>query len=221
MSKSDRGSSPRMFETELFERFSRAHPLTPAVLYLPLFVVLVILAARRASPLRVGLGLFEGYLIWTITEYWLHRLLFHLPVVGPKTARAAFLIHGVHHDAPWDERRLVMPAGASLGLCVVIYGLFRLFFGATGMYAPFAGFVLGYVIYDEVHWYVHAFTPKSRLGRWLRREHFLHHFKDPSTRFGVSCPWLDSLFGTRGVASGAHAIAKQRGATEHSPGAAE
>ncbi len=218
ISRGERGSSPRMFETELFERFSRAHPLTPAILYLPLFMAMLVLAGQQhQSLLRVVWGVLEGYLIWTVAEYWLHRLLFHLPVVGPKTARAAFLIHGVHHDAPWDETRLVMPAGASLSLCVVTYGLFRLIFGATGLYAPFAGFVLGYVIYDEVHWYVHAFTPKSRFGRWLRREHFLHHFKDPSTRFGVSCPWLDSVFGTRGAGRQANRQPIERGA----PGAAE
>src|SRR4051812_37226657 len=113
--------SPRMFETALFERFSRAHPITPALLYLPLALFAIVLAARHQSSLWVIFGVLSGYLLWTVSEYWLHRLLFHLPVVGPKTARAAFLIHGVHHEAPWDETRLVMPAGASLGLCVVTY----------------------------------------------------------------------------------------------------
>jgi len=138
-----------------------------------------------------------GYLLWTLFEYWLHRMVFHLPVVGPKTQRAYFLIHGVHHDYPWDETRLVIPPGASLILCVLTYAAFRSVLGVDAMYGPFAGFVLGYVIYDEAHWYVHAHKPTSRFGRWLRREHFLHHFKDSGTRFGVSCPWLDYVFGTR------------------------
>ena len=83
-----------MFETALFERFSRAHPITPALLYLPLAAVAIVLAFGRESPLRVLLGVLGGYLLWTVAEYWLHRLLFHLPVVGPKSARAAFLKHG-------------------------------------------------------------------------------------------------------------------------------
>ena len=190
-----------MFETALFERFSRAHPLTPAVLYLPLVLGALCLALRRQSLGRVALATLGGYLLWTVAEYWLHRLLFHLPVVGPKTARVAFLIHGVHHEAPWDESRLVMPAGASLGLCALTYAGFRAALGDPGMWAPFAGFVLGYVIYDELHWYLHAGRPKTRFGRWLRREHMLHHFKDPATRFGVSCPWLDYLFLSRGARS--------------------
>jgi sterol desaturase/sphingolipid hydroxylase (fatty acid hydroxylase superfamily) len=195
----NRRGTARMFESDLIERFSRVHPLVPAVLYLPV-VGASIYAARALHdvPLpRLGLQVFVGYLLWTLCEYWLHRLVFHLPIVGPKTKRLNFLIHGVHHEYPWDESRLVFPAAASLGLCVLTYAGFRAVLGPAGMYGPFAGFVLGYVIYDEMHWYVHAKRPTSQFGRWLRREHFLHHFKDPSTRFGVSCPWLDYVFGTR------------------------
>jgi sterol desaturase/sphingolipid hydroxylase (fatty acid hydroxylase superfamily) len=194
-----RRGTARMFESDLIERFSRVHPLVPAVLYLPVVAVSSYLAAGVYDvPLaRLGLQLFGGYFVWTLCEYWLHRLVFHLPVVGPKTKRLNFLIHGVHHDYPWDESRLVFPAAASLGLCLVTYVTFRAIFGVEGMYGPFAGFVLGYVIYDEMHWYVHAKRPRSAFGRWLRREHFLHHFKDSTTRFGVSCPWLDYVFGTR------------------------
>lgn len=188
-----------MFESDFLERFSRVHPLMPAFIYLPVVCASIYAAAIvYGVPLgRLGLQLFGGYLLWTLFEYWLHRLLFHLPVVGPKTARLYFLIHGVHHEYPWDESRLVFPTAASLGLCVLTYGAFRAILGVEGMYGPFAGFVLGYVIYDETHWYVHAHRPTTQLGRWLRREHFIHHFKDPSTRFGVSCPWLDYVFGTR------------------------
>jgi sterol desaturase/sphingolipid hydroxylase (fatty acid hydroxylase superfamily) len=190
-----------MFESDLVERFSRVHPLMPAVLYVPLALASMYIARviNHVSIPRLLLEVFCGYLVWTLFEYWLHRLLFHFPVVGPKSARFAFLIHGVHHDYPWDESRLVMPTFASLGFCVVTYVGFRAALGSDGMYGPFAGFVLGYVIYDETHWYVHAFSPKSRFGRWLRREHFLHHFREPTSRFGVSCPWLDYVFGTRGT----------------------
>jgi len=193
-----RRGTVRMFESDFFERFSRVHPAVPALLYLPVVAASIYagLYIYRVPLPRLGLQLFAGYLLWTLFEYWMHRLLFHLPVVGPKTARLNFLIHGVHHQYPWDESRLVFPAGASIGLCVLTWAAFRGVLG-DGMYGPFAGFVLGYVIYDETHWYVHARRPTTQFGRWLRREHFLHHFKDSTTRFGVSCPWLDYVFGTR------------------------
>jgi dihydroceramide fatty acyl 2-hydroxylase len=201
--KPQRGTT-RMFESDFFEKFSRVHPWTPAVLYLPVVAISAFVASQShgVAPGRLLLQVFGGYLAWTLFEYWAHRLVFHMPVVGPKTKRIQFLIHGVHHDFPWDEMRLVFPPGASIGLCLVTYAAFRGIFGVEGMYGPFAGFVLGYIIYDELHWYVHAKQPTSRFGRWLRREHFVHHFKEAEagTRFGVSCPWLDYVFGTQGRA---------------------
>ena len=193
-------ASARMFESDLLERFSRVHPATPALLYLPVAFASAVVAVRVHGTAvgRLGLELVFGYALWTLFEYWAHRLVFHLPVIGPRTARIQFLLHGVHHDYPRDEARLVMPPGASLALCVLVYTGFHFVFGASAMCGPFAGFVLGYVLYDELHWYMHARVPSSRFGRWLRREHFLHHFKDPKTRFGVSCPWLDYVFATRG-----------------------
>jgi sterol desaturase/sphingolipid hydroxylase (fatty acid hydroxylase superfamily) len=138
-----------------------------------------------------------GYLGWTLTEYWLHRLFFHLPVRGPLSQRIYFFVHGVHHDWPWDHSRLVMPPSVSLLLGVVFYFLFRALFG-DAIHALFAGFVVGYVIYDTVHWYTHAGAPRSRLFRYLRREHLVHHFRESGTRFGVSCPWWDVVFRTTG-----------------------
>ncbi|HET9955013.1 MAG TPA: sterol desaturase family protein [Polyangiaceae bacterium] len=217
--RTQRGS-PRMFESDFLERFSHVHPATPAVLYLPLAAFSLYWAhfQNGIGFWRLALELFVGYLVWTLFEYWLHRLLFHMRVVGPKTARAYFFIHGVHHDYPWDRTRLVIPPGASLFLCVVVYGMFRVILGGHDMFGPFAGFVVGYVLYDSVHWYVHARAPKNAFGRWLRREHMVHHFKEPTSRFGVSCPWLDYVFGTRGRPVGAReSDASERNAQEQSP----
>jgi dihydroceramide fatty acyl 2-hydroxylase len=199
--------SARMFESDFLERFSHVHPAIPAVMYVPVALASIAVGfvgrLGEASPARiagaVALQVLAGYVAWTLFEYWLHRLVFHLPVVGRKTARAYFLIHGVHHDWPWDTSRLVIPPGASVFLCAVFFGLFRLLFGAPAMYGYFAGFVAGYVFYDTAHWYVHARVPRSRFGRWLRREHMIHHFKSNTTRFGVSCPWWDYVFRTTGA----------------------
>lgn len=190
----------RMFESNLWEALSHVHPATPAVVYLPLVGFCLYRAATVAAlgPGGILWRVFLGYLIWTVFEYWFHRLLFHLKVVGPKTKRIYFLIHGVHHDYPWDRSRLVIPLPASAFLAILFWFVFKGLFGPVAMYPWLAGFVGGYVLYDTIHWYVHAYAPKTRLGRWLRREHMVHHFKDPDSRFGVSCPWLDHVFRTTG-----------------------
>jgi sterol desaturase/sphingolipid hydroxylase (fatty acid hydroxylase superfamily) len=192
--------SARMFRSNFLEWFSHVHPATPAVLFLPLVAVAVITSLRHHfSGAVTAAWVVGGYLIWTLFEYWFHRLFFHLPVRGARTERVYFFVHGVHHDWPWDRTRLVMPPSISISLAVIMYFLFRTVWGPLAMWAPFAGFVLGYVLYDSLHWYVHAGKPRGALGKWLRREHLVHHFKESGTRFGVSCPWWDHVFGTTGA----------------------
>jgi dihydroceramide fatty acyl 2-hydroxylase len=193
--------SARMFRSDFIERFSRVHPATPLVLFLPVIAASLWLAlVRHGLPLRFAAAWFlGGYVLWTLVEYWLHRLFFHLPVRGPRSARVYFLVHGVHHDYPWDASRLVMPPGVSVTLGVLTYLAFRAALGPAWGLPGFAGFVAGYVFYDTMHWYVHARAPRGRFGRWLRREHMVHHFKESSGRFGVSCPWWDHVFRTTGA----------------------
>jgi dihydroceramide fatty acyl 2-hydroxylase len=191
--------SARMFRSGFLEWFSHVHPATPAVLFLPLVAYALLTSLGRVSP-AATLGWFvAGYLMWTLFEYWFHRLFFHLPVRGPRSERVYFFVHGVHHDWPWDRSRLVMPPSISISLAVIMYFPFRAVWGSWAMWAPFGGFVLGYVLYDSLHWYVHAGKPRGALGKLLRREHLVHHFKAPGSRFGVSCPWWDHLFGTAGA----------------------
>jgi dihydroceramide fatty acyl 2-hydroxylase len=193
--------SARMFRSNFFEWFSHVHPATPAVLFLPVVAYALYQAiGPHQSSVVAALGwVLVGYLSWTLFEYWFHRLFFHLEVRGPRSERVYFFIHGVHHDWPWDRTRLVMPPSVSISIGVLAYFLHRAVFGAQQMWAPLAGFVLGYVIYDSVHWYVHAGKPTTALGKWLRREHLVHHFKESGSRFGVSCPWWDKVFRTEGT----------------------
>jgi dihydroceramide fatty acyl 2-hydroxylase len=193
--------SARMFRSDFFEWFSHVHPATPAVVFLPVVAGAMYLAiATKGVPVLAAVAsLLAGYLVWTLFEYWFHRLFFHLKVSGPRTERIYFYVHGVHHDWPWDRTRLVMPLSVSLSIGVLAYLLHRAVLGTELMWAPFAGFVLGYVIYDSVHWYAHAGKPTNWLGKLLRREHLVHHFKDSGSRFGVSCPWWDHVFGTTGA----------------------
>lgn len=199
MSGAFQKGSPRMFDSVVLEKLSRVHPAVPALLFIPLAAASLGVAATvdQTRGLDLVLQFAGGYFLWTLLEYWLHRLIFHLPVRGPRSERAHFFIHGVHHDWPWDESRLVMPPAVSIILAILTYGIFRLVFGPD-MHGIFAGIIFGYAIYDTVHWYTHAGVPRSRLFKYLRREHMLHHFKESGTRFGVTCPYWDVVFRTAG-----------------------
>src|SRR5689334_25398353 len=70
-------ASPPMFESRLLDRFTRVHPAVPLVIYVPLIVVMLVLGVQRDGWLdTLGLAVF-GYVLWTLFEYWLHRLVFH------------------------------------------------------------------------------------------------------------------------------------------------
>ena len=115
------------------------------------------------------------------------------------------MIHGVHHDHPNDPLRLVMPPAASIPLAVLVVGALFLTFGSLHAPAVVAGFLGGYLIYDEIHYALHHHTPKSRLGKKLRELHMRHHFQDDERGFGISAPYWDVVFRTvpqrRGQAS--------------------
>jgi sterol desaturase/sphingolipid hydroxylase (fatty acid hydroxylase superfamily) len=189
----------QMFETPLIERFSRIHPATPFVFWLPVLGY----AAWRSLHGGVGVGafvglLFLGVLVWTFAEYTLHRWLFHFSGPRPWQRRMFFVLHGVHHDFPQDSDRLVMPLGASIPLGVLFYLLFRLVAGPTFVDPLFVGFGLGYLAYDGTHYAVHHFRMNWSWGRWIKRYHMIHHHTGIDARYGVSSPLWDWVFGTMG-----------------------
>jgi sterol desaturase/sphingolipid hydroxylase (fatty acid hydroxylase superfamily) len=190
--------SPRMFETDLFDFFSRTPPLMVPLLYLPGSLLPLIYGIRAglvtwtASCLLFALG----FVAWTLTEYCLHRTVFHYQHNSPLGERVHFLIHGVHHTWPRDKYRLVMPPAVSLSL-YILFGLFhRWILGPNWMWPYQGGFVAGYLFYDMTHYATHHLRPITAYGKRLRRHHLLHHFKNPNSRFGVSSPLWDWVFGT-------------------------
>ena len=96
--------SARMFNNDVLEKLSRVHPAMPAVLFLPVIALSLWTAFARDRTAGVGAAAWQfslGYLGWTLIEYWLHRVLFHLPVRGPLTQRVHFFVHGVHWMPDW------------------------------------------------------------------------------------------------------------------------
>jgi len=189
-------ASPPMFESRLLDACSRVHPAVPVVLFLPAIVALLVIGLGRAgivAALGFALG---GYVFWTLTEYWMHRVVFHFEPEEGIGAKLHWIIHGVHHDHPNDRLRLVMPPSVSVPLALLFLLLFRVVLGAVWAPAFGAGFLAGYLIYDMTHYHVHHHTPRTRAGRRLRELHMRHHFQDDTRGFGVSAPWWDLVFGT-------------------------
>jgi len=185
-----------MFENDLLDKLSRVHPAVPVIIFVPAVVVLIVLAAGEMSvPALIGLFL-AGYLFWTLSEYWIHRVIFHFEPEGGFGARLHWIIHGVHHDHPNDPLRLVMPPTVSVPLAALFVWAFYAVLGSPA-FLPFgAGFLGGYLLYDMIHYHLHHHRPRTAVGRLLRELHMRHHFQDHERGYGISAPYWDLVFGT-------------------------
>ena len=196
--RKDRPNNIRVFENRILENvFGKAHWVTPIIWMTPVisFGLYRGYTAGRTVLQSIGL-IFVGYLIWTLIEYLLHRNVFHMSAERPEDKLKAFLIHGYHHDFPDDRMRLVAPPVMSwIPTAIIVAGLY-LIFGPSYFGPVVAGTAGGYVAYDWIHFYTHHGRPKGGIGKWLRRYHMLHHFKDGGAYYGVSNPLWDFVFGT-------------------------
>lgn len=194
---SNKDESVQIFENPVLEKFTFVHPITPVALFGPVvlfFLGRAFVLSQVSAPGIAGLFL-AGLAFWTLFEYILHRWIFHYEPKSVWGQRLHFIFHGNHHDYPSDTRRLVMPPIVSISLAAVTYFGMRSLLGT--MIDPFfAGFVLGYICYDTIHYASHHMAMKGPIGRIVKKHHLKHHFKSPEQGYGVSSPIWDYVFRT-------------------------
>ena len=196
----------RLFKSDFLEFFTHVSPIAILVLWIPVVIYFIIHAILQLengqSWAYIPSGIIVGLFLWTITEYILHRFLFHFHARTAKGQRIMFLFHGVHHAQPQMKTRLVMPPIVSIPLAALFLGLFYLLFTLI-LKAPlwldpvFAGFMIGYLMYDMIHYATHHFAMRKGYWKYIKRYHMAHHFKSPDALFGVSNPVWDYVFHTK------------------------
>ena len=202
----DHSDTPiRLFKSDFLEFFSHISPVTIVVIWLPVAVFFlvrsIVKAAAGVFPWYIPVGFLVGLFIWTFSEYILHRFVFHFPAKTPRMQRITFLFHGVHHAQPQCKTRLVMPPVVSIPLAAIFYGLFLLIWSVlfklpNWVDPSFAGFLVGYLIYDLTHYATHHFPMRNGYFKFIKRYHMQHHYKTPNARYGVSSPLWDMVFKT-------------------------
>lgn len=188
--------SIRLFKSSFLEWFTHIHPSTPFILWLPVVGFLFYSGMTEYSLTFVTsfLLVIAGAFVWTFAEYTLHRYLFHFKPFGPISERIIYLFHGIHHDTPNDPTRLVMPPVISISLAIPFYFFFGLLLSDAYLQPFFAGFLLGYLAYDFMHYAIHHFKMTSKWGQYLKKYHMVHHFADHDAKWGVSSPLWDIIF---------------------------
>mmetsp|Transcript_22698 Transcript_22698/g.35519 ORF Transcript_22698/g.35519 Transcript_22698/m.35519 type:complete len:342 (+) Transcript_22698:113-1138(+) len=191
----------RFFSSDFLEFFSRTPWYIVPIVWLPVIVGLVIYSSQLGMSVPwIATVFLAGLVVWSILEYTLHRYLFHLDEwveFSKWTITLHFLLHGVHHLLPMDPMRLVFPPVLTVLLLVPIHNAFRLFLDKPEAVCLTAGGLLGYVIYDLTHYYLHhsGIPPLSYLGQ-LKTYHLAHHYKNPKLGYGITSKVWDYAFNT-------------------------
>lgn len=195
---SNKDETVRMFKNDFLETFSKVHWTVPLWLFVPIILSFlyrsIFLFGIEAG--MIVLYFVIGLAVWTITEYLLHRFIFHYNPSSEIGKKLHFIFHGVHHDYPKDSKRLVMPPAVSIPLATLFYFLFYFAFGPILVSPFFAGFLTGYLFYDITHYAIHHFNMKNKFWLAIKNHHMLHHYKYDDKGFGVSQPLWDHVFKT-------------------------
>ena len=135
-----------------------------------------------------------GALVFFVSEYTTHRFMLH--AAPQKNAFVLGLQHRLHYDHhvnPSELGLLFLPVWfvipvASLTLALYLAATRN---GSTSA-ALLLGSVLGLLWYEWVHYVAHIpFVPKTPFGRWIKKYHLWHHFKNEHMWFGVTNPSMD------------------------------
>ncbi len=157
-------------------------------------IALVIWLCSHAvtSTPRLGAGAFVayaaiGFVSWTLTEWFLHRYVYHL--------WTSFLTegHALHHKSP---RSLIGVPWylTTIAIILVFEGLAFVFRpAATGVVMGFNW--LGYILYCVAHHGSHHWSFKVAWLKRMKRHHLIHH-AHPAYNWGFTTPFWDHVFGT-------------------------
>lgn len=185
---------PRLFGRDWMEILSLTPWYLIPIIWVPISIACMLVSSRYFGHSTVGIlrrSLF-GLFLWYLTEYFLHRFLFH-HVPNSRWGRTLhFLFHGIHHKYPNDPLRLVFPPLPCAGIIAVLISIFKLFQPWSEAFPVLAGFLLGYVMYDCTHYFVHHMDTRSIV--WLdvlRASHMDHHYRDHNQGYGITSSFFD------------------------------
>jgi sterol desaturase/sphingolipid hydroxylase (fatty acid hydroxylase superfamily) len=130
---------------------------------------------------------FLGLLSWTLSEYLLHRYVYHVWKSFLSTG------HDLHHQAPKDK--IGVPWYITLVIIVALYEGLAACFNPITPALIMAFNWLGYIGYCITHHASHHWPCRTLWLRQMKRHHSVHH-AFPDTNWGFTTSLWDYVFGT-------------------------
>jgi sterol desaturase/sphingolipid hydroxylase (fatty acid hydroxylase superfamily) len=181
-------------------KYLREYFFFPDILIMNLlFIISFSFMVPHMASIGTWIAFALGMVGYTVTEYTTHRFLFHIK--APKNAFLLSLVkrlHYDHHTEPNNLHLLFLPLWYSLPNIIVVAGLvFLVTSNLVITNAVIAGVILFLLYYEWVHYIAHRpIQPVSTWGRWIKKVHLWHHFKNENYWYGVTNPVFDVLLGT-------------------------
>ncbi|XP_022724147.1 dihydroceramide fatty acyl 2-hydroxylase FAH2-like isoform X2 [Durio zibethinus] len=189
--------SPRFFESDFLEFFTRTVWWVIPTIWLPGACYCISMSISNGHTLpQIALMVPFGMFVWTFLEYCSHRFVFHIETKSYWGNTIHYLLHGCHHKHPMDGLRLVIPPAEFAALCIPFWYLYKLLFTPSASPAFFGGGLIGYVIYDVTHYYVHHGQPTKQVIKSFKKYHLNHHFRIQNKGFGITTAFWDRVFGS-------------------------
>jgi len=166
---------------------------------------LIVLAGAIATA--AASGQFRLSLLWVLagggffylSEYGTHRFLFHAsPSRFLFILRLQHRLHYDHHVEPSRLDLLFLPLWYVLPNFALVALIAWMLFGDWSIVMSLVlGAMLALLHYEWVHYVAHIpYKPRTGIGRWMKKYHLWHHYKNEHFWFGVSNPAMDFISGT-------------------------
>lgn len=168
-----------------------------AVLVAAVLVLLVLFVTGHVA--FSWLGALIGAAIFFTSEYTTHRFLFHArPSAVPVVRKLQHRLHYDHHIDPPKLELLFLPLWFVIPVIALYYGIYAAIVRdtATALSLLF-GSMAALTYYEWVHFVAHVpFNPITPFGRYVKKYHLWHHFKNEHLWYGVTNPSMDRVMGT-------------------------
>ena len=166
---------------------------------LVLGLVVMLVAAMVVSgdwPAHLWLFLLGATLFFT-SEYTFHRYAFHAPPMTrvPFILKLQHRLHYDHHSEPNRLDLLFLPLWFVLpNLAITGFLAWLIWPSAASVCTLLAGTAAAILYYEWVHFIAHIpYKPRTVWGRWIKKYHLWHHFKNEHLWFGVTNPGFDFI----------------------------
>jgi 4-hydroxysphinganine ceramide fatty acyl 2-hydroxylase len=140
-----------------------------------------------------------GAAVFFVSEYTTHRFLFHAqPSTMPWLLGLQHRLHYDHHIDPPKLELLFLPLWFVIPTTLIYYGVYVAITRNPALALSLTlGSVCALLFYEWVHYVAHVpFSPITPFGRYVKKYHLWHHFKNERFWYGVTNPSMDFVGAT-------------------------